>query len=246
MTHPALEAEAGHQLGRDLVLVDHGAVDPVHLRKLVAVGDVGQHRAPHHHRQAEPVVGFDRGDRRDRAIVRDRGDDARGRRPPWSPPARRRSACTRRRARPARIRTWLSGSALRSLTASSAELRPPMPLAAVPPVSGPMKATLTLSLAAAGSGTNAKPAANPRATRALVLIMRLSPLVGAGASDRACLARCGPAHASPAYAGWRHGCSAQRTEQGPLCRARGLISVAHRSRRAPNSVERGTRQWPAR
>ncbi len=72
---PALEAEAGHQLGRDLVLVDHGAVDPVHFRKLVAVGDVGQHRAPHHHRQAEPVVGFHRGDRRDRAIVRDRGDD---------------------------------------------------------------------------------------------------------------------------------------------------------------------------
>ncbi len=42
------------------------------------------------------------------------------------------------------------GSALRSLTASSAELRPPMPLAATPEVSGPMKATLTLSLAAAG------------------------------------------------------------------------------------------------
>ena len=43
------------------------------------------------------------------------------------------------------------GSALRSLTASSAELRPPMPLADVPPVNGPMKATLTLSLATAGS-----------------------------------------------------------------------------------------------
>src|SRR6202521_3668926 len=42
-------------------------------------------------------------------------------------------------------------SALRSLTASSAELRPPMPFAATPPVNGPMNATLTLSLASAGA-----------------------------------------------------------------------------------------------
>ena len=74
--HPALEAEARHQLGRDLVLVDHGAVDAMHLGELVAVGDVGQHGAPHHHRQSEPIVGLDRGDRRHRAIVRDRCDDA--------------------------------------------------------------------------------------------------------------------------------------------------------------------------
>src|ERR1043166_2037232 len=41
------------------------------------------------------------------------------------------------------------GSALRSLTARSAELRPPIPLTDTPPVSGPMKPTLTLSLALA-------------------------------------------------------------------------------------------------
>src|SRR5262249_59092402 len=42
------------------------------------------------------------------------------------------------------------GSALRSFTASWAELRPPMPLAATPLVKGPMKPTLTWSFAAAG------------------------------------------------------------------------------------------------
>ena len=36
-----------------------------------------------------------------------------------------------------------------------------MPLAATPPVSGPMKATLTLSLAAAGSDTKAKATDKP-------------------------------------------------------------------------------------
>ena len=41
------------------------------------------------------------------------------------------------------------GSSLRNFTAKSAELRPPMPLAATPPVSGPMKAILTVSLACA-------------------------------------------------------------------------------------------------
>src|SRR5260221_2954798 len=40
-------------------------------------------------------------------------------------------------------------SALRNLTASSAELRPPMPLTETPPVRGPMNPTLTLSLACA-------------------------------------------------------------------------------------------------
>src|SRR6478735_1718807 len=39
--------------------------------------------------------------------------------------------------------------ALRSLTARSAELRPPSPLTETPPVNGPMKPTLTLSLACA-------------------------------------------------------------------------------------------------
>ena len=40
-------------------------------------------------------------------------------------------------------------SALRSLTASSAEFRPPIPLTETPPVNGPMKPTLTLSFACA-------------------------------------------------------------------------------------------------
>src|SRR5262245_50145284 len=41
------------------------------------------------------------------------------------------------------------GSALRSRTARSAELRPPRPLTETPPVSGPINPTLTLSLASA-------------------------------------------------------------------------------------------------
>src|SRR3954452_22782538 len=53
------------------------------------------------------------------------------------------------------------GSALRSFTASSAELRAPMPLAATPPVSGPMKATLALSLAAAGNDAKVTTTARP-------------------------------------------------------------------------------------
>src|SRR5712692_2632476 len=73
--HPALEFHAGHELRRHLVLVDHGAVDAVHLRVLVAVGDVGQHRAPHHHREAELVIGVYRRDGGHRAVVRDARDD---------------------------------------------------------------------------------------------------------------------------------------------------------------------------
>src|SRR4051794_29707584 len=52
-------------------------------------------------------------------------------------------------------------SALRSLPASSAELRPPIPLTETPPVNGPMKPTLTLSLAcavASGAAAQNKPA----------------------------------------------------------------------------------------
>ena len=57
-------------------------------------------------------------------------------------------------------------SALRSCTARSAELRPPKPLAETPPVSGPMKPTLTLSFASTGaavshSAANADIAATP-------------------------------------------------------------------------------------
>src|SRR5262249_31460784 len=53
------------------------------------------------------------------------------------------------------------GSALRSRTARSAELRPPSPFAEVPPVSGPMKPTFTLSFASAA------PAATPRTSAAI-------------------------------------------------------------------------------
>src|SRR5262245_5659908 len=67
------------------------------------------------------------------------------------------------------------GSALRSLTASSAELRPPIPLAAVPPVSGPMNPTLTLSFAAAGNGTSASTAAKATVDGTIVLIMATPP-----------------------------------------------------------------------
>jgi len=68
-------AEARDQLGVGVVLVDHGAVDAMHFRILVAVGDVGQHRAPHDHREAEFVIGVDRRDCGRRAIVRGAGDD---------------------------------------------------------------------------------------------------------------------------------------------------------------------------
>ena len=68
--HPLLESEAGHQFGGDLVLVDHRAVDPMHFRIFGAVGDVGENRAPDHHRQPETVVGLDCRDRRCRAIMR--------------------------------------------------------------------------------------------------------------------------------------------------------------------------------
>src|SRR5262245_30225942 len=46
-------------------------------------------------------------------------------------------------------------SALRNRTAKSDELRPPRPLAEVPPVSGPIKPTLTLSFASTAAPDNA-------------------------------------------------------------------------------------------
>src|SRR5215217_5338667 len=61
------------------------------------------------------------------------------------------------------------GSALRSLTASSAELRPPMPLAATPLVSGPMNPTFTLSLATAVAADAAMIAAAMTATVHLIM-----------------------------------------------------------------------------
>jgi hypothetical protein len=59
----------GHQFRGDLVLVDHRAVDPMHFRIFGAVGDVGENRAPDHHRQPETVIGLDRRDRGGRAIM---------------------------------------------------------------------------------------------------------------------------------------------------------------------------------
>src|SRR5262249_38359252 len=51
------------------------------------------------------------------------------------------------------------GSAFRSFTASSAELRPPRPSAEFPPVRGPMNASFTVSLATAGSANSSKSSA---------------------------------------------------------------------------------------
>src|SRR4051794_32708858 len=69
-------------------------------------------------------------------------------------------------------------SALRSLTASSAELRPPMPLTETPPVNGPMKPTFTLSLALAAAVPSASTAAiNPVAIMLPVLIISPSPFL---------------------------------------------------------------------
>src|SRR6478735_6457334 len=66
------------------------------------------------------------------------------------------------------------GSALRSFTARSAELRPPMPLTETPPVSGPMKPTLTASLAKV-EPDNAQTSAARAAAVNFVLIIRMSP-----------------------------------------------------------------------
>ena len=70
-----LVAELGDQLGVGVVLVDHRAVDAMHLGIFVAIGDVGQHRAPDDHRKAELVIDVDGRDRGRRAIMRRAGDD---------------------------------------------------------------------------------------------------------------------------------------------------------------------------
>src|SRR6267378_1375279 len=72
---PALVLQAGHELRRDVVLVDHRAVDAMYFGVFVAVGDVGKHRAPHHRGKAELVIGVHGCDRRHGAVVRDPGDD---------------------------------------------------------------------------------------------------------------------------------------------------------------------------
>ena len=70
-----LEAKPGDQFRVGIVLVDHRAVDAMNFRILVAIGDVGQHGAPHDHRKTELVVDVDGCDRRRRAIMRGAGDD---------------------------------------------------------------------------------------------------------------------------------------------------------------------------
>ncbi len=70
-----LVAELGDQFRIGVVLVDHRAVDAMNLRIFVAVGDVGQHGAPHDHRKSELVIGVDGRDRGRRAIMRGGGDD---------------------------------------------------------------------------------------------------------------------------------------------------------------------------
>src|SRR5258708_15284018 len=60
----------------------------------------------------------------------------------------------------------LFGSALRRRTARSAELRPPSPMAELPPVSGPTKAILTTSFARTAGLANARNVAAPAATAA--------------------------------------------------------------------------------
>ena len=67
---PALELELGHELRRRLVLVDHRAVDAMHLLVVVRVGDVRQHCAPHHDRQAELAIDVHGGHRDGGAVVR--------------------------------------------------------------------------------------------------------------------------------------------------------------------------------
>src|SRR5262249_36250496 len=68
---------------------------------------------------------------------------------------------------------FVFGSALRRRTARSAELRPPRPFTDTPPVSGPMKPTLTLSLASAATVATANAsAAMPTVIRRHVLLIR--------------------------------------------------------------------------
>ena len=69
-----VEALAEHEPGVGLVLVDHRAVDAMDLLEVVGVGDVGEHRAPHHRRHAELMVDVDRGDGDGGAIMGDAAD----------------------------------------------------------------------------------------------------------------------------------------------------------------------------
>src|SRR5215471_955848 len=114
------------------------------------------------------------------------------------------------------------GSALRSLTARSAELRPPMPLAATPPVSGPMKATFTLSLALAGTAAAAASKAAARIAAVRSALVMKTPLVD----------RRGPmfAHATPVGKALRAGAAGASTGSAhrlPQCRADPFVISFH-------------------
>ncbi len=54
-----LITEIRDQLRIGVVLVDHRAIDAVNFRVLVAIGDVGQHRAPDDHRKSKLVISVD-------------------------------------------------------------------------------------------------------------------------------------------------------------------------------------------
>ena len=72
---PGFEFQPGHHFRRDLILIDHRAVDAIDFFVVVGVGDVRQHRAPYDDRQSELVINVHRADGHRRAIMRDTGDD---------------------------------------------------------------------------------------------------------------------------------------------------------------------------
>src|SRR5947209_279387 len=97
------------------------------------------------------------------------------------------------------------GSALRSRTARSAELRPPRPLTETPPVSGPINPTLTLSLASAVAVAKLNTiAAILAATQYGILVIRP------------------PSSLLPQSGFWqfRHSCAVAELRQAYLCRDR--------------------------
>src|SRR5262249_38031835 len=86
-------------------------------------------------------------------------------------------------------------SELRSLTARSAELRPPMPLAETPPVSGPNKQILPLSLASTPAAASVKHSAAIHAAASLPDLAMSSPIAFTTILRRlvrTIVARCGP------------------------------------------------------
>ncbi len=60
----SLIAELRDQFGIGVILVDHCAIDAMHFRILVAIGDVGQHGTPNDDRKSKLVIDIDRRNRR--------------------------------------------------------------------------------------------------------------------------------------------------------------------------------------